>query len=115
MSKNTNRVVDLVQEHVVNKEEVLRHEVLRNTLLIAFPPDGLEPSLTFKSTSEKYVDLDAIIAKYSPYYEYTKTTETAYDDKGEVDKIEETLKMKLIDPKPYKKLLAKLNYIHPVS
>ena len=115
MSHAADRVFDLVQEHVVNREEFLRHEVLRNTLLLASPPDGLAPSLTLKSTSEKYVDLDAIIAKHSPYYEYTKTTETTYDDNGDVATIEETLKMKLIDPKPYKKLLMRLGYIHPES
>lgn len=115
MSDTKSRVFDLIEKYVVDKPKALQGELFRNTLIQAFPPDDLEPSLSFKSTAENYVDLDAIIAKYSPYYEYTKTTETKYDESGDVESIEEILDMKLIDAKPYKKLLLKLNYIHPES
>lgn len=115
MSDIKTRVFDLIEKHVVDKGKALQEELLRNTLVQAFPPDDLEPSQSFKSTANAYVDLDAIIAKYSPYYEYTKTIETEYYENGDVEKIVETLDMKLIDPKPYKKLLLKLKYIHPES
>lgn len=85
-------------------------ELLQTISILAFPPTDLPESLSFKSTEKDPVDLDAKIAEYAPYYEYAKTrTETETYDKSGVakKKIVETLKMKRIDPKPYKKLLAR--------
>jgi len=88
----------------------LREEALKQLNKLAYPPKNLPSRLSYKSTEENPVDLDAKIAEYAPYYEYTKTIETKYkyDKSGAVQKEKvETLQMKLINPEPYRKILKK--------
>ena len=88
----------------------IRNELLEKFFKLAFPPSNLPSSLSFKSTEENPVDLEAKKAEYAPYYEYehTSSIKYKYDKSGKPpQKKVETLKMKLIDPKPYRELLRK--------
>jgi len=54
------------------EDNELRDKVLKRLSMLSSPPKDLLPSLTFKSTDENPVDLDAKIEEYAPYYKYTR-------------------------------------------
>ena len=101
---------EIIEKYAIDKERVRSDKSLHTLFLQAFPPKDLPDSLSFVSTKGNPQDFDKIIKKYSPYYTYTKTVKTE-ESKSIKKKVKESLKMKLINPKPFRKILVKLKLI----